>query len=622
MGQFSSKTPNKGRKNVPSDTLGRSAHNKITKLQNTIMREIYYNVEYASQALTEIPLGYVDKTVPGCGLTTVALENQLDTIIAVPNVELIDNKLTQYPSGRCSYSLLGVKSGVSNEEIRSYVAMVLGRCHPIKIMVTFDSLARISWILKKYKSCRLIIDESQELLRYSRLKAKSKSSAYSFEAVSSVFNIAQTFIARLSFVSATPIKLKYLPDWVSNLEQVKMKWANTIAISPVSMERSYPKRALIHEILNPIEKNGSVIIGGLTLSKAIIFVKSLSTIKYIVDNSLVPKEDIRVIMGNNKENNRYMSGFKRLDDYANLPKYTFVTGTGFKGIDLYDDSAVNIVVSEIKKDFTMIDLSTDLKQAISRQRKKSNPHYGKFLFIYNQSSFTLSEIELLAKTDEVKDKVSRGVEFHFSTKVGKEDKLIFDDFIGNDKDFIEYTLYDESAGLFRFNDNLYNSDVEFILETRRLYEKGVNIIAELQGNWDIQEETIIEAPSYEHIQEYYRANGNFGEYEVHTEFVETITTCEKYFGKTFSNHTYAKKKIIEYQSFMTPQLVLKVQDQFETNEKYTSTVIKETLQRAYDNNGVGKIAKTTDIKLFMNVETFKSGNKRGYKIIDKSNVAV
>ena len=40
----------------------------------------------------EIPNGYVNKTVCGCGLTSVALENDLDTIIAVPTIYLAINK--------------------------------------------------------------------------------------------------------------------------------------------------------------------------------------------------------------------------------------------------------------------------------------------------------------------------------------------------------------------------------------------------------------------------------------------------------------------------------------------------------------------------------------------------
>ncbi len=47
-----------------------------------------YEAEYASEVLSSIPTGYIDKTVCGCGLTTVALENAESVIIAVPSIEL------------------------------------------------------------------------------------------------------------------------------------------------------------------------------------------------------------------------------------------------------------------------------------------------------------------------------------------------------------------------------------------------------------------------------------------------------------------------------------------------------------------------------------------------------
>ena len=75
-----------------------------------------FSCEYASQAIelnNRIPYGYVDKTVCGCGLTTLALENNRDTIIAVPNLDLIDNKIAQYPNKKCNYKIFGVYGGIT-----------------------------------------------------------------------------------------------------------------------------------------------------------------------------------------------------------------------------------------------------------------------------------------------------------------------------------------------------------------------------------------------------------------------------------------------------------------------------------------------------------------------------
>ncbi len=36
-----------------------------------------YKAEYANEVMETIPHGYIDKTICGCGLTTVALENNM-----------------------------------------------------------------------------------------------------------------------------------------------------------------------------------------------------------------------------------------------------------------------------------------------------------------------------------------------------------------------------------------------------------------------------------------------------------------------------------------------------------------------------------------------------------------
>ena len=128
---------------------------------------IYFDTEFVGQNkdFKEIPNGYIDKTICGCGLTSVALENDVNTIIAVPNVALVLNKVAQYPNKRYKGEILGVYGNTSNEEIESY----LKRAKIIKIMVTYDSLYKVDRLLNK---CRFIVDESDQLLKHIKMKVK------------------------------------------------------------------------------------------------------------------------------------------------------------------------------------------------------------------------------------------------------------------------------------------------------------------------------------------------------------------------------------------------------------------------------------------------------------------
>ncbi|KAA6313694.1 hypothetical protein EZS27_035573 [termite gut metagenome] len=62
-----------------------------------------------------------NKGITGCGGTTIAIENKIDTIIAMPYVNMIKNKEAQYPNDRCGNELLGIYEGVTDNDILDYI---------------------------------------------------------------------------------------------------------------------------------------------------------------------------------------------------------------------------------------------------------------------------------------------------------------------------------------------------------------------------------------------------------------------------------------------------------------------------------------------------------------------
>ena len=124
-----------------------------------------YNTEYANQVMNFIPPGYVDKTVCGCGLTSVAIENEVSTIIAVPTIYLAINKAKQYPNERFGGKVLPVWGETEWGEIEFY--RYTNR--PNKIIVTYDSLSKVNYLLEKF-DYKLVIDESNQLLSNTNLK--------------------------------------------------------------------------------------------------------------------------------------------------------------------------------------------------------------------------------------------------------------------------------------------------------------------------------------------------------------------------------------------------------------------------------------------------------------------
>lgn len=86
----------------------------------------------------ELPNGILNKEIPGCGATTVALTDEHKTIICSPRNELLKNKHEQYPD------TLLVIGGVDTKEIEAY----LQTAELPKILVSYDSVYKLIGCIK------------------------------------------------------------------------------------------------------------------------------------------------------------------------------------------------------------------------------------------------------------------------------------------------------------------------------------------------------------------------------------------------------------------------------------------------------------------------------------------
>ncbi len=295
-------------------------------INNKFDKTIYFDTEFAGQKadFREIPIGYIDKTICGCGLTSIALENNLNTIIAVPNIPLVVNKVNQYPNNRYNGEIFGVYGNTSKDEINQYLERCKLTKNPIKILVCYDSLCKVEHLLKK---CRFIIDESDQILKNIGLKIQDKSR--DLDVYSYLLEKAERRKDKVSFISATPIPIEYLPNWIGELEQVKLVFSNTIKVTPMMMKRQYPYKALQNEIIRPLKETGAVTIGDRKIKKVIVFINSVENILKIVRECKLSSEEVGILCGDSTRNDYKIRGYKRIDRPDNLPKYTFITSSGF-----------------------------------------------------------------------------------------------------------------------------------------------------------------------------------------------------------------------------------------------------------------------------------------------------
>lgn len=588
------------------------------------------NVEFASQAEelnNRIPYGYINKTVCGCGLTTLAIENNRNTIIAVPNLDLITNKVEQYPNERKNYKLLGVYGGVFEKEVYEYLNEIANK-QPAKIFVTYDSLYKVDFLMAQ--DYDIVIDESQELLQSIGLKLKDKDLEKE-DVLSYLYRKTEQYKERVSFISATPIPVKYLADFISELPQVTINWANTIDVKPYLMKRAQPISALKKELITPILENGYTTVEDLTVTKLIVFVNSITAIKKIIKDSDLQASDIGYIVGKNLKNDVDFKKYKRVGATDVLPKFTFITSTGFKGIDLSDKEALSVVISITSKEHTMVNMKTDLKQAISRQRNKQNRNYGKYIFIYNQTVFEEDDETIINKINEVRNGIDEGIKVYNIVKENNLKKGL-STMIGEGSDFSHYTIYNAELDSYTVNEPAFRADEYFILELRNQYKKGFKMQKafgeeavkvskiEIQGNFKFEElvDKFKEQESIHNNIDDSRLDIikkiEWGVMSKHKNWIKIIEKSYELYGKVWKNQVYSEEMI---NNFYNPDNHFRIKfcTLFNVGGRYTRADVKVKLAKLYEKEKLKRAAKHTDLNEYFEVKDVKVNGERMVEII-------
>ena len=388
--------------------------------------------------LGRIPAGLIDKTDCGCGLTSFAIEKEAgNVVIAVPSISLVENKVNQYPNERYGYELFGVVGGVGEEDISTYIAECEAENRSFKIMTTYDSLPKLTGLLSK---AHLIIDEWQMLNFWAPLKSNRSERDYDRDVMTKVVDIADYYRDSVSFITATPLDdAEYLAaEWTWDLNRYKMYWEDDESIENSTSKRELPPLYAVKALsptawvrdclVNPIVKDGSVSFGDYECKKLIVYVNSVEAFVNICKG--VDKDNCAILCSDKEQNDERIKGYKRLSDPVNLPQFTFVTSTGWQGIDLYDAEAVSVVISympDVNSTHCLVDTDAQLKQILGRQRMTANASYGGGIFVYHRLSVDDVEMYKEAKGDNfarVKDtiylynkNIERGEEVESSKKI-------------------------------------------------------------------------------------------------------------------------------------------------------------------------------------------------------------
>ena len=339
------------------------------------------NVNYLNEWVGfELPKGIVNKGITGCGATTLAIEDAHKTIICSPRINLIKNKSRQHKG------TLAVYGDVRNVEIEDY----LRNTPKPKLLATYDSIPRLSNIIKDKSDWRVVVDEYQYILIDSGFKSETEML---------LLEELKEF-PYVTYLSATPIADKYMlqMDWFKDMPYTILEWSNVEKRFVNRVQSKNPINNAV-EIVRNYQRGiyASTLVNGerVESKECVIFLNSVTNIVNIIKQTGLQSDEVNIIVAFTGENEFLVKKLVKdkqgkYYEIGSIPlkgephkKFTFCTSTAFAGCDFYSTCASTFVVSDNKKAYTSIDIATELAQIAGRQRLECNPFRNTTTFIYN-----------------------------------------------------------------------------------------------------------------------------------------------------------------------------------------------------------------------------------------------
>lgn len=581
----------------------------------------------------ELPNGILNKEIPGCGATTVALTDEHKTIICSPRNELLKNKHEQYPD------TLLVIGGVDTKEIETY----LQTAELPKILVSYDSVYKLIGCIKYKSDWRVVVDEFQCLLADSSFKSE----------IELHFLDNSRSFPYVTFLSATPILDKYLEqiDHFKDMNYYQLDWEEKDIVRVYRERTKNPINAAL-EIVRYYQNGNypSVYVNGERIysKECVIFLNSVNNIVNIIKQTELKPEEVNIIVGNSDDNDKQIArigeGFKR----GRIPlkgethkKFTFCTSTAYAGCDFYSTNAATFVISDCNRPNTAVDIATELVQIAGRQRLACNPFRQFLTFVYNvnaeeveQETFNEHLCRKVNVTlDEIRDNNNAGEALR--AKRIKDFRRIPDNVKYQDS----YTMYDEQKGEFVFNRLAYVNE-QYCFDVQKFnYQNGVIVKKLLQdSSFDVSENQtyavyqeqlkhlIKKEPFVDRMQAYceYRAKQglivNLAMSTLESKYPELRYYYEALGVDRIKALNYKEKKLLNEIHIMKTKNKIRheLHGIIHIGDRILTTDIQQTLHDVYDRLGIDKSPKATDLNEFFEIHPVKiptaNGRKNGFEI--------
>lgn len=616
----------------------------MNKIEIKIDKNIKYlgeikNIElpYGKFERFELPNGILNKDIPNCGATTIALEDNFKTIICCPRNNLLHNKKDQYPN------TLLVIGGVNINEVKDYIT----KTNIPKILVSYDSIYKLIQCIDDKENWRVVVDEFQYILQDSSFKS---------EVEVKLLEYLKEF-PYVTYLSATPILDRYLEqiDFFRDMNYYHLVWENKEVVKVYRERTNNPISAAI-EIVRTYQKGNfpSVSLDGKTYysKECVIYLNSVSNIINIVKQTELSPEDVNIIVGSSEENDKSITklgeGFQR----GRIPlkgethkMITFCTSTAFAGCDFYSTCASTFVISDCKKINTSIDISTDLVQIAGRQRLVCNPFRKYLTFIYKVNKEDIDDETFRNYLNKKVSLTSKEIEANNNEKDSLLKEKRIQDCLREQKMLQyqdSYTMYDKISRKFIFNKLAYISE-QYAYELQKYnYKNGLIIKKQLyENNFDITEnqtysvyqeqlKLMIKRESFVDRMKYYCEYKtknlciDFIAFNIEQKYPELKYYYDELGGDRIKALGYKEKELKNEISIRhsTAKIIDELKKIFKLNMEFSTDKIKELMNGVYLKLGINKKGKASDLEKLYGFKihpckiSLNNGNrKNGYRII-------
>ena len=592
----------------------------------------------------------LNKTVTGCGGTSLFLNSSIDVVIISPRLQALKDKHEQHPDTflfHSPYTNNGKRAADIKRlmsDLNNYINNPFSVYNKAKILVTLDSCDKVIDVLKGYgviDSFLFVVDEFQCLMGDATFKGTTD----------------MNFLIRLDneaknicYLSATPIQdmfLDFVPQF-KGLPYIKLEWDPDVLEEPnvkeIQMKKDESAEKVCSNIIRDFKTNGyfarKVVNGQVVYStEACIFLNEVrSIINIIVKNNLKPDE-VTILCSEGKVSGQ-PKGFKTGGlctdrDNPRNKTFTFCTKASFEGVDFYSTNAMTFVFINAGKEWQTLDIMLDIPQILGRQRLDINPFRHDAVIYYKTKPYCMTITEFKAQQTAMEYKSSQIITLYdMATPEMKailleafrdraEDKKFVDDYVdvlqvnGRQTLGINHLVQVAKWNQWHQRSHYYTNSCQLTASIRSAVK--MNVKPQAVKDFEAWYYSAPEKDRLKGYSDFRNANPQFDGLLLQNPFIDQ--RYHEWYGvlgyQQLANLNFDITNIEAAYNNICNQapIMQECQREFAVSNLYTKPEVKQTLQHIYDSLGLaGKTAKATDITQYLNVRERMITNSDGKRI--------